>query len=64
MQRGAPSIVHFPAISLLKQDAIWTLIKRFLNVMNIRWTSIQRCVLTGFKHKEVVIRITELPFTK
>ena len=32
--------------TLLKQ-VIWTLIQRFLNVMDVRWTLKQRCVLTG-----------------
>ena len=31
----------------LTQDVIWTLVQRFLNVMDVRWTSKQRRVLTG-----------------
>ena len=34
-------------VSLLAQDVIWMSIQRFLNVMNVRWTLKQRCVLTG-----------------
>ena len=31
--------------SLLTQDAVLTSIQRHLNVMDVRWTSKQRCVL-------------------
>ena len=33
--------------SLLTQDVIWTSIRRLLNVMDVRWTSKECCVLTG-----------------
>ena len=36
--------------SLLKQ-VIWTSFQRFFNVIDVRWTSKQRCVLTGFVHE-------------
>ena len=32
---------------LLTQDVVLTSIQRHLNVMDVRWTSKQRCVLTG-----------------
>ena len=31
----------------ISQDVIWMSIQRFLNVKDLRWTSKQRCVLTG-----------------
>ena len=40
--------IHFrhPSPSLLTQDVVLTSIQRHLNVMDVRWTSKQRCVLT------------------
>ena len=34
---------------MLTIDVIWTSIQRFLNVMDVRWMSKKRCVLTGKK---------------
>ena len=31
---------------MLTQDVIWTSIQRFLNVIDVKWTSKQHCVLT------------------
>ena len=36
----------FSLLSLLTQGAIWTLIQRFLNVINVRLTSKEQCMLT------------------
>ena len=42
---------------LLTQDGIWTSFQRFSNVMDVRWTSIQTCVLMTFWCHNPVSRI-------
>ena len=37
-------------LTLLTQEVIWTLIQRYSNVMDVRWTLKQRCV-SGNIHK-------------
>ena len=37
---------YINSVTPLTQDVFWTSIPRFMNVMDARWTSKQRCVLT------------------
>ena len=39
--------------SLLTQAVVLTSIQRHLNVMDVRWTLKQRCVLTGTRYYEL-----------
>ena len=34
------------SVSLITQDVIWTSIQHILDVMAVKWTSKQRCMLT------------------